>query len=162
VQIHRLWILFFLVVGIVSAGCGQEEKELHSPPMVLVEDEDSIGAPVDSLWHEVVPSIVGGPALDKEDTWIIEARWFRFAERPESLYTFSEMAHLDADGVIGDGTMVAMVRYRFLVEADGLPEAQVKVKARIKAPNWPPEKVYAAMAEADRKAATGERLLLGE
>lgn len=153
--------MYALVIAVFGAGCSGEEPEVYSPPMVLVEDDEMMGALVDSLWQELGPSVVGGPSLNIEGSWIVEARWLRFAERPDSIYTFGEMAHLDAEGVIGEETMVALVRYRFLIEADGLPEAQRKVEARMQAGNWPPSKVYEAMDEADRKAAEGGKVLYG-
>jgi hypothetical protein len=144
-----------LVVAAFSVGCAREEPEepeRHSPPMVLVEDDEVKGALVDSLWQELVPSVAGGPILNQPGEWVAEARWFRFDTRPESLYTFDEMEQLDAEGVIGDGTMVALVRYRFLLEAEDLEDASRKAEELTSAPGWPPQQVYDAMAEADREA----------
>jgi hypothetical protein len=148
--------LLVVLALVMVVGCGQQdESELRSPPMVLVEDVAVREARPDSLWlNEVIPSIAGGPSSNLEGRWIAEARWFRLARSPMELHTYQEMAQLEADGKIGEDTPVGLVRYRFLVEAEGLPEAQEKLRQRVAAENWPPDEVYRSMKKKDEQAAS--------
>jgi hypothetical protein len=143
----------FVIAGVFLFGCAQEDEvdpessDVGTLPMVVVEDDDVRRALIDTSWTSIGTAFAGGPNRRREGEWMIEARWFRFDSQPGNLYTYDEMNELEAEGVINDETLIGLVRYRFLVEAEDLNEVTQKLEERTATADWPPEKVLSALKE---------------